>query len=366
MRIVYLLNSLGVGGAERLTLAIAERMVERGHQVSVLTLLEQTAEECETKLAVRRLGVRRTPLSFAACFLAAREFLRELRADVIHSHSFHSNLFARMLKITLPQVAVVSTVHTVSERARWRMTAYRMTDGLARRTVMVSRTVADCYLSAGAVSRNRCVVLPNAIDLSRFRPDSMRQEAVRASLGVGAEFVWLAAGRLVAAKDYPNLLRAFTLVQGQFADVQLWIAGEGTELEELRRLAEKLELEDAVRFLGLRRDLPALMDGADGVVSASAWEGMPLTLAEAMAMEKAIVATDVGGVRELLGEAGKLVPAGNPQALAAAMVKVMRQPAEMRREQGHAARCHVMENFDIGKRAGEWEALYEEVVRERI
>jgi glycosyltransferase involved in cell wall biosynthesis len=334
-------------------------MVERGHQVAVVTLLGRAQEEWETELAVRRLGMGRTPVSFAGCLLAARRHLRELSPDVIHSHSFHSNMFARMLKISLPHAAVVSTVHTARERAWWRMTAYRMTDWLASRTVVVSQAVAECYLRAGAVSPNRCVVLRNAIDLARSQPDEARRQAVRESMGAGPEFVWLAAGRMVAAKDYPNLLRALAQLRKETADVRLWIAGEGTELDAVQMVKKKLGLDGSVRLLGLRRDLPALMDGADGFVSASAWEGMPLALAEAMAMEKVVVATDVGGVRELAGDTGTLVAAGDPDALAAAMLNVMQRTVEVRQEMGRAARRRVTENFDVERRAGEWEALYQ-------
>jgi glycosyltransferase involved in cell wall biosynthesis len=259
----------------------------------------------------------------------------------------------------------VSTVHTVRERAWWRMTAYQITDWLASRTVVVSQAVAECYLRAGAVSPGRCVVLRNAIDLARFQPEEARRQAVRECMGTGPEFVWLAAGRMVAAKDYPNLLRAFAQLRKETADVLLWIAGEGNELGAVRMMGKKLGLDGTVRLLGLRRDLPALMDGADGFVSASAWEGMPLALAEAMAMEKVVVATDVGGVRELAGDTGTLVAAGDSDALAAAMQEAMRQPAETLRKRGWAARRRVAENFDVERRAGEWEALYEEVLKEK-
>jgi glycosyltransferase involved in cell wall biosynthesis len=115
---------------------------------------------------------------------------------------------------------------------------------------------------------------------------------------------------------------------------------------------------EQVRWLGLRRDLPALLDAADGFVLASAWEGMPLVVGEAMAMEKPVVATDVGGVRELMGEAGMLVPPKNPDALAAAMLVLMRSSIEARQKLGRAARVRIEDNFNIETRAQQWESLY--------
>jgi glycosyltransferase involved in cell wall biosynthesis len=176
------------------------------------------------------------------------------------------------------------------------------------------------------------------------------------------EFIWLTAGRMVPAKDFPNLLRAFALVRAARPAAQLWIAGEATG-EKLNPVTHfiiggpKGQM-DQVRILGLRRDLPALLDAADGFVLASAWEGMPLALGEAMAMEKPVAATDVGGVRELVGDAGMIVPAKDSNALAAAMLSIMQMPAEGRRTLGRAARVRIQSQFSMDTRVDDWEALY--------
>ena len=113
-----------------------------------------------------------------------------------------------------------------------------------------------------------------------------------------------------------------------------------------------------VRWLGLRRDMPALLDAADGFVLASAWEGMPLVVGEAMAMEKPVVATDVGGVRELVGEAGVIVPAKSPESLAEAMLTTMRSTDEERRKSGRAGRARIAAFFSMDAKADQWEAVY--------
>jgi len=119
---------------------------------------------------------------------------------------------------------------------------------------------------------------------------------------------------------------------------------------------------DNVRWLGLRRDLSALFDAADAFVLASAWEGMPLVIGEAMAMEKPIVATDVGGVREMVGDNGALIPAQHPAALAEAMLALMHTPADARQAQGRAARRRIASSFSLDARVDEWEAFYRSLV----
>jgi glycosyltransferase involved in cell wall biosynthesis len=211
-----------------------------------------------------------------------------------------------------------------------------------------------------AVPQDKCVVMHNGIDTAEFAPNPDRRAQVRTQFGVNGEFIWLTAGRLVPAKDYPNLLRALAQLRALRADAQLWVAGDnsGVEGSSLRALAAELGLEACVRWLGLRRDLPGLLDAADAFVLASAWEGMPLALGEAMAMEKPVVATDVGGIRELVAEAGVLVPPKSPDALAQAMLALMQTTPEGRGSLGQAARERIANQFSMDAIGDRWEALY--------
>jgi glycosyltransferase involved in cell wall biosynthesis len=247
------------------------------------------------------------------------------------------------------------------------MTAYRLSDGLADCTTAVSKAAAMRFVDLKAVPRHKCVVLTNGIEIAEFAPSAVRRIQIRVQMGMDGEFIWLAAGRIVPAKDLSNLLRAFARVKTAGPEAQLWIAGEGAgvEFERLCGLALELGLGSRLRWLGLRRDLPALLDAADGFVLASAWEGMPLALGEAMAMEKPVVATDVGGVRELVGEAGRIVSAKSPESLAQAMLETMQSTLAERYAMGAAARERIAKNFSIEAKADEWESLYRTVLEGR-
>ena len=368
MRIVYVVTSLGMGGAERQVLELAARMAERGHTVVLLVLRPGLAEEWPTALNVVHLGMHRSPLSLMTGLAKARHFLLAFHPDLLHSHSFHANFVARAVKVLVPPVTVISTVHNLYEGGWPRMLAYRLTDGLARRTVAVSTAVAERFVRLKAISRHKYIVLPNGIDTAVFTPSAERRVEKRIAMGVGGEFIWLAVGRIVPAKDYPTLLRAFAQVRACRGDARLWVAGAEASTAEavaVRALTAGLGLEDAVRWLGLCRELPALLDAADAFVLASAWEGMPLAVGEAMAMEKPVVATDAGGVRELVGEAGAIVPARDPDALTAAMLHQMRSTPEERLALGRTARERVGKLFSMDAKADEWEALYRTVLEKR-
>lgn len=373
MRIAYLLTSLGMGGAERQAVAIAERMAQRGHNVALVVLLGRRAEEWPVPLEPGRvlyLGMRKNPASLIAGLAKARRFLREFQPDLIHSHTYPANIAARLLHLVHP-APVVSTIHSLRDGGWLRLLFYRLTAPLARRTTFVSQAGRARYLRLRAVFARNSSVVTNGIDTAEFVPNAERRARVRDEMNAEDAFLWLAAGRIVPAKDYPNLLAAFARVKAEIPGAQLWIAGEAMHKSEAPRentpgvKSLAAAPESGVRWLGLRREMPALLDAADGFVLASAWEGMPLALGEAMAMEKPVVATDVGGVRELAGDCGIIVPAKDPQALAQAMLNLMRSPPADRLDRGRAARRRIQSHFSIAARAAEWEALYRNVFEER-
>jgi glycosyltransferase involved in cell wall biosynthesis len=365
MRILYILTSLGMGGAEKQALAIAERMARRGHDVALIVLMPPVKEEWATALPKAHLGISRAPASWMAGMARVRRFVCDFNPDLINSHSFHANILARLLKPVIPRAAVISTVHNVYEGSWMRMLTYRLADGLSRQTVIVSEAAAERFIRVKAIPVRKSCVIPNGIDLEEFKPDARRREEFRSDMGLEAldgdgDFVWIAIARIAPAKDLPNLIRAFAKVHAAEHRTRLWVTGEGREQDVLilRRMVMELGVSESVRFLGLRRDIPALLDAADGFVLSSAWEGMPLALGEAMAIEKPVVATDVGGVRELVGNAGIVVPAKDHEALTQAMTAMMRRASEERRVLGRAARERIVQHFSIDVSADKWEALY--------
>ena len=366
MRILYLLTSLGIGGAEKQVIEVAERMKAKGHMVALL-VLKHSAEEWPVELPVMRLNMSKTPLGIFKGLRFAKSFVAAFRPNLLHSHTFPANLFARLLKARLDSEAnglrLINTIHNVYEGGWHRMWIYRVTDPWADWITAVSSAVAERFLQRRAVSAAKTSVLSNGIDTEFFTPDRARRKRVRMQMRVTDEFVWLALGRLAPAKDYPNLLRAFHQLRAARPDASLWIAGEG-DAAELQLDPIDAGNNSGVQFLGLRHDTADLLDAADGFVLSSAWEGMPLALGEAMAMEKIVVATDVGGVRELMGETGFIVAAKDSTGLQGAMLQVMLMPRDKRKFMEAAARRRIQQQYSIQRKAEEWEQLYLQIMNE--
>ena len=361
MRILYLLTSLGIGGAEKQVIDLAVKMAARGHTVALLAL-KHAGEEWPVSLPVLRLNMRKTPIGIYRGLRFAAQFAALFRPDILHSHTFPANLFARQLKPRLSAeghpVILINTIHNVHEGGMHRMLLYRATDSRADCVTAVSQAAADRFLRLRAVSAGKTRVLANGIDTDAFTADRSRRKRTRIEMQTGSSFLWLAVGRLVPAKDYPNLLQAFAQVRSANPKTTLWIAGEG----DPSQLHSDIDEPPGVQWLGLRHDIAELLDAADGYVLSSAWEGLPLALGEAMSMEKPVVATDVGGVRELVGDAGFLVAPKDSAALAASMLKVMGLTDAAKKTMGRAARNRVQLYFSMHEKADEWEQLYIELM----
>jgi glycosyltransferase involved in cell wall biosynthesis len=260
---------------------------------------------------------------------------------------------------------LVSTIHSISDGGRIRMTAYRLTNRLVDQMTIVSEAAAERFIRDRIMPPSLLRVIPNGIDTDRFqRLPTGTRESLRSSLGVGEEFVWLAVGRFVSAKDYPNLLHAFARVCERAPDAGLLLVGRGALQGDTEALVQSLGLADRVRFLGVRQNVPELMSAADGYVLSSAWEGMPIVLLEAAAAALPIVATAVGGNEEVVrdGETGLLVPPKDSEALARAMLQLMEMPQGERRSMGRRGLEHVQTQYGLNRVVDRWDAIYREVL----
>jgi glycosyltransferase involved in cell wall biosynthesis len=177
--------------------------------------------------------------------------------------------------------------------------------------------------------------------------------------------VWLNVGRLHPAKGLVYLIDAFALIVPAHPKMVLLVAGRGPQLDELERRARSRGVTDQIRFLGERSDVLALIDAADGLVFPSLSEGLPVSVLEAMAMQKACVASRIGPHEELIAdrESGMLVALRDSDSLAAAMAAVQNEPA-LASGLAHKARRRATEEFDARRGADRLTELYVNLCRE--
>lgn len=363
---MFLITGLNYGGAESQLKELAVRLKKRNHEILIVTMIPPHAFIQELKKAgitIKTLYMRRGMPDPRAIFRLA-SLIRDFRPDILHSHMVHANILARVVRMMTRFPVLVCTAHSIDEGGRIREWAYRLTDPLCDITTQVSMAGLRRYIQVKAVPENKILFIPNGVDTKRFQPNEEARKILRHEFSFTNEFVWLAVGRIEEAKDYPNMIYAFSLLIKSCPDARLLIAGQGTYKTNIEQLVEELGLKDFVKFLGIRSDVPELMNAADAFVMSSLWEGMPMVLLEAAAVGLPIVATDVGGNREVIvdKQSGFLVPSRDSSLLADAMEKVMGLQSDDRKKMGMAGRKYVEEHFSMDRVVELWEELYERLI----
>jgi glycosyltransferase involved in cell wall biosynthesis len=363
--------SLAPGGAETVIVQLAKAVRAGGAEVSVVSMLPPTAFTGELEssgVPVVSLEMKGRRLNIVAIFRFFK-YLHRFQPNLIHGHMFHASILARLARV-VTGIPVVCTVHNEIESSRRKGSAhfrewiYRVTDALCVRTTAVSERVRQRYVREGIVPAGRIEVIGNGIDPERFRPCPEQRQRTRAAYGWLDSFIWLAVGRLELAKDYPNLIHAFHRVHEHSPASRLVIVGEGRLRTQIEGLITRAGLQEAVSLLGLRTDVPDLVNACDALVVSSAWEGGPIVLLEAGAAGRPVVATEVGAAPEIVvrGQTGFLVPVRDPHALGKAMTELMELGPEERAHMGREARRYVMARYSLRSVHYRYKRLYSEVL----
>lgn len=359
MRLLLLIRSLELGGAERQLALLAAGLHRRGHRVTVACFYPQgpLLEELTTAgVAVVGLG-KRGRWDLLGAGRALRRLAGETQAQVIYSFLDTPNLLAALSKPFCPGLKLAWGVRASDMdlgRYDWFAALMarlpRLLAGRAEVIIVNSRAGAAVAQARG-LPADKLVVIPNGIDTERFAPDPAAGLALRREWGLGPEepLVGLVA-RLDPMKDHATFLRAAALVLAQRPEARFVCVGGGpTEaLARLKALAAELGLGQALIWAGPRGDMPFVHNTLDLLVLSSAFgEGFPNVVGEAMACAKPVVVTRVGDAAWVAGRPELAVAPGQPEALARAALAVLDQTPEERQALGRELRARVRENFSL-------------------
>jgi glycosyltransferase involved in cell wall biosynthesis len=364
MRLVLFIEHLRTGGAQRQFVVLAEGLARRGHAVTVATLFP--GDPCWHRLAAHgAIGLasiypaRGATMAQRIAQLAdaprrLRRVLRQTGAEVVYSALHTSNLLAWLAVAAQRRAALAWSIRSSRrEKMAWKQRPSFELCRIASRGVPLiianSRAgLADCRRE-GFRPRSASVV-PNGVDVAAFRPDLEAGRRLRADwlVPAGAPLVGMVA-RLDPVKDHPGFLRAAALVAARSPDVMFACVGDGPPAyrAELERRARALGLAGRLIWAGERHDMPAVHNAFDLLCLPSRTEGFPNAIAEAMASARPCVATQVGDVAEIVGDTGRTVPPGAPEALAQALLDVLGLPPPERRQLGLRARSRVAEHYSL-------------------
>lgn len=362
MNILLVVTSLGVGGAERQVIDLADRFAGKGFNVVIASLLgDLCVRPINPKVNLVSLGGRKSLVGMFFAFFRLLALLREHQPDVVHSHMFHANIFARVCRVFVKVPRLVCTAHSTNEGSATRMALYRLTNFLSDVNTNVSDKAVLEFERRKAVRAGEMYSVANGIDLDRFQYNEGDRKKHREKFRVCGRKVVLSVGRMVEAKNYLLLLEAFSKALRSINTLELWIVGDGPLKGDVESRVSDLGIGESVHLLGVRSDVPEIMSAADIFVLSSSWEGFGLVVAEAMATERVVVATDCGGVSHVLGDCGFLVPKENSDQLASAIIEAVNLSSDEQRELGIRARARVLAEFGLDAIVLKWIKIYEGV-----
>ena len=357
IRVLWLIKGLGPGGAERLLVSLArahDRDVVDVDVAYIVAAKDALVGDLESlRVDVHFVGGRTWPMR-------VRRLIRSGRYDVVHAHSPLVASAARVAARTIrPRPRIVTTEHNAWETYAWATRVLnQVTAPLDDYTLAVSAAALAGISSERA--RRRSELLVHGVDLEAVRSDRGQRDRVRAELGVRPdELLVVTIANLRGQKDYPNLLHAARHVLDEEPAARFVAVGQGPLESEIRRLHGQLGLGDRFAMLGERTDPTAVLAAGDVFVLASTYEGYPVALMEALAIGLPVVATSVGGVTDAVadGREGLLVPPRDPQALAAALRRMLGD-SQLRLRSSAAATARSAE-YDIRRTARRLESIYE-------
>ena len=377
LKIAQLITRLDRGGASDMVVALCERLDRARFEVTLITGPSADPVEEPRHLAERlditvaecpdlRRDIR--PGQDLRALFALRRYLRDLRPDIVHAHTSKAGALGRMAA----HVAGAAVVYSPHGHLFYGYYG-RLGTGLVLLAERVLAPLADViavltdrsrgeHLDRAIGCHDQFVTVPSGVDLERFCVDDTARAATREKLGLADRFLVGWVGRLTAVKAPDTFIAAAARAAPRLPAAAFVVVGDGELRAEAEEQAKTLGLGGRCVFLGQRDDVPALLNACDAFVLSSRNEGLGLAVVEAAACGTPVVATDVGGVREVLqdGRAGLLVPADRADTLADAVLALAGDDGLRRRLV--RAGLDRAEQFSVAVMVDQYAHLYEELV----
>lgn len=358
INILHVTLSLDIGGLEVLLVELLQKIDKNKYSLSVCAL----QKEGQLKGELERQGIpvysipKKEGIDYFLPF-KLKALIKQIKADIVHTHNSTPWIYsAAAVSLLNSNTRLIHTKHSNLGADKTRLqNVERFASKVTKHIIADSQSVMDFMVQKQNIAQNKIKLIYNGIDIDKYKlPIPPKQDNIK-RIGIVA--------RLVPVKDHKSLLDGFKLLSQRLPDVELVIIGDGTLKSELTAQAAQLQVDSRVKFLGSRRDIPELLSQLDIFVLCSIDEGMPISLLEAMAAGLPVVATKVGGIREIVVEnkTGLLIQPQNPQALADAIYKILTDSPLARSMSQEAVRI-VAERFSIKKMTEGYTSLYENLL----
>ena len=369
MRKVLLLRTSGqLLGAERVILEVAKHLPPLNYHPIIGVPYEVNQAIPELAHVAKEAGyeVALFPIKSAfdlAALKTIKHFVQDNNVDIIHSHGYREDFYALLSRT---KAKLVATNH-LWKRTTFKLKLYAALDAFLLKRfeaiIAVSEPVKCDMLNQG-ISEQKITVIANGIDPDNYLPIENKLD-IKKSLNIPTEhFIFGTLSSLTVEKGIAHAISAFANAKQSVSNIHLLVVGAGEQLKQLEALRDKYQLTDAITFAGRRSDVNNMLNVMDVFVLPSLNEGLPMAMLEAMAAQKAVIASAVGDVPKVITEEnGILIKAGDEQALENAMIKLSLDKALIDRY-GKAARQRVVDSFSSLAMARANASIYDKLFNE--
>lgn len=361
MRILHIITSLNIGGAEKLMVDLLPRLKHRGADVELLLFVGNRTMFYDQ---LEREGIKITSFACKGSvynplhLVRLSQFLKNNHFDVVHTHNTAPQLFATIVSMLSP-LSLVTTEHSTSNHRRewkWYRSVDRWMYSRYSKVICISDATENNireYLGCDK-SDDKYLTVYNGVDVDRYAQAQPLQDYYTTK-----KVITMVAG-FRYQKDQDTLIR--TMQHLSYEDYELWLVGDGERREELEALAQSLGVNDQVKFWGIRGDVPSLLKSSDVVVMSSHIEGFGLAAVEGMSVGKPFIASDVDGLNDVTRGAGLLFRQGDDKQLAE-MIQCLMSDSEYYNQ--IATRCmNRARQYDISRMADGYIGVYKELLNE--
>ncbi|MGE0267437.1 MAG: glycosyltransferase [Candidatus Omnitrophota bacterium] len=365
IRILFIIWSLERGGAERFLAGLLEHM-DRTRFDPVLCCMNWKGEWAEPleKKGIKVIALNKKNGIDLKAFRALVRIIREGRFQIVNTHLWLADVMGRVAAILCGVPVIITTAQNVDVWKKWhhrlvdRILSYRTTKMIA-----VSNAVKEYYHRQVGFPAAKIEVIPNAIDVSAYE-DAGDVTYLQKEFDLKpGDFVLACIGRLNLQKGHKYLLESLKEIYNEMPDLKVLIVGDGEERDNLKRTAENDGIMPMLRFTGQRKDIPQVLALSKALILPSIFEGLPLCVLEAMASARPVIATDVGGTKELAvdGQTAFIVEPKRPELLSEA-VRRLRALPDQGRQMGINGREIVRREFSISTITRKTSDMFEHLV----
>ena len=363
-RITHIIKATGIAGAERHLITMLPELDSQSFDICVIVLTEPKKPVDQLFIALQQAGVKTERMiinrhadPYLVIRLARR--LRDLAPSVVHTHLLHADLYGTIAARIAGVPAIISSRHNDDPfRARWPLLfLLRIINRYTNRFIAISERVRAFTIKTEKVPTS--VVDTVYYGLPVDEQKNRQVIDARDEFGLPKGPLVVCAARLTEQKGHKWLVRGFRSVVDQLPETSLLLLGDGPMRAYLEDTVVNLDLDQNVRFAGWRTDVMDILPSTDLFVIASEWEGFGLSLLEAMSFSLPIVATDVGGIPEVVldGQTGWLVKSRDSDALAGSILAALRSPYKML-EYGQRGKLRLQNTFSVQRMIFDTEKIY--------